>query len=167
MVRKKGRKRRGFYCCSKMLQYSYFSLSEPGNYWYYYNTSTGTTQWEHPVDTVIRKKLSHAREYSVDTVIRKNLSQAGEHPVDKQQLEQDSEQLVVKQKQIIEKDHPVDTVIQNRVVSTYEHPVVINQKYDQSNSMTGTSLKREQENEERSKYLVNSIQSVRVPLYMC
>ena len=78
-------------------------------------------------------------------------------------MEQDSEQLVVKQKQIIEKDHPVpvDIVIQKRKTSTYEHPVVIDQRDDQSNdSMTDTSLKREQENEERSKYLVNSIQSV-------
>ena len=145
MVRKKGRKRGEFYCCSKLLQHSYFSLSEPGNYWYYYNTSTGTTQWEHPVDTVIRRKLSQAREHPVDTS-------------NDQQLEHHSEHFVIKQKQTIEKDHPV--VIEDRVASICEQTVLINQKTE--NSTADTIIKREQdlENEGGSKYLVISIHCV-------
>ena len=44
------------------LNYYICSHAESYDHWYYYNSVSGITQWEHPVDTIYRQKLQQARE---------------------------------------------------------------------------------------------------------
>ena len=51
----------------------YSSYEETLSQWFYFNTSAGTTQWNHPLDDIYKDKVEEARKLGVKSNNSKNL----------------------------------------------------------------------------------------------